>query len=470
MPPSETPKLPEANEFSPGQINLHKVLSLVNSHAGDRESIIEAIRVEYFLHSAAKRATPEERQQQQRTRAYNVIVGMKAYGLFDNATNELSDRGKTLLACPTDAEKYNLFAKHILNNCFGLETLEAVRDLISRNVAVSKDSLATELKARGFKLPNATTHHTKLLQWLREANVINKKYEIDEGKLKELSGLDFTAIDALAELTRHQLAFLRTLRKLAEAHGTNSLPAKAVVEQSIIENGSIFRSDQLRAQVFTPLENKGLIKTSGSGPGRGGKSGTVAATDELLEIELTHLLSEPLGDIPPELRAKLRTPLGEIYTNLNSSNTYEKGIALELLALRIIFDLGLIPLRFRERSAETGGAEVDLIAEGEHLHFSRWLFQCKNTAIVTLSSLAKEVGMAVLLKAHVIVIATTGRFASTVEKYANELAQTTPFQTVLLDGSILSQYKDKGISVLQEFFRAKAKQTMQLKRNQVTSA
>jgi hypothetical protein len=394
---------------------------------------------------------------------------MKAYGLFDNATNELSDLGKALLACPTDAARSVLFAKHILNNCFGLEILEAVRDLKSRSIDVNKNSLATELLSRGFKLPNATTHHTKLLQWLREASVINKKYEIDENKLRELTGLSFTTIDELAGLTRPQLAFLRTLRKLSEAHGTNSLPAKAVVEQSIIESGSIFRSDQLRAQIFTPLENKGLIKTSGSGPGRGGKSGTVAATEELLKIELTHLLSEPLGDIPPELRAKLRTPLSEIYTNLISSNTYEKGIALELLALRIIFDLGLIPLRFRERSAETGGAEVDLIAEGEHLHFSRWLFQCKNTATVTLSSLAKEVGMAVLLKAHVIVIATTGRFASTVEKYANELAQTTPFQVVLLDGGILSHYRDRELSALQDFFRAKAKQTMRLKRDQITS-
>ncbi len=39
--------------------------------------------------------------------------------------------------------------------------------------------------------------------------------------------------------------------------------------------------------------------------------------------------------------------------------------------------------------------KVDLIAEGAHLLFSRWLFQCKATkSTVQLSDLAKEIGMA----------------------------------------------------------------------------
>ena len=41
---------------------------------------------------------------------------------------------------------------------------------------------------------------------------------------------------------------------------------------------------------------------------------------------------------------------------------------------------------------KTGGAEVDLIAEAVQLHFSRWLFQCKNSKEVNLAALAKEVG------------------------------------------------------------------------------
>jgi hypothetical protein len=85
--------------------------------------------------------------------------------------------------------------------------------------------------------------------------------------------------------------------------------------------------------------------------------------------------------------------------------------------------------------------EVDLLAEGVHLHFSRWLFQCKNQkSAVTLGTLAKEIGMAVLLQAHVIVLATTGRFATSVRAHADQVTQTTAMQVVLVDGAAIDQF------------------------------
>src|SRR5207244_2867972 len=112
---------------------------------------------------------------------------------------------------------------------------------------------------------------------------------------------------------------------------------------------------------------------------RGGKSGAVSATQKLLELDPTRLAGDVKECVPPDLRASLRAPLEKIYADLSSTSTHEKGIALELLALRIVIDLGLIPKGFRERSAQTSGAEVDLVCEGIHLHFSRWVLQCKNT-------------------------------------------------------------------------------------------
>ena len=40
MPENEILKLPAANEFSPGQIKLFRVLELVNSNSEDKEAII----------------------------------------------------------------------------------------------------------------------------------------------------------------------------------------------------------------------------------------------------------------------------------------------------------------------------------------------------------------------------------------------------------------------------------------------
>lgn len=141
--------------------------------------------------------------------------------------------------------------------------------------------------------------------------------------------------------------------------------------------------------------------------------------------------------IPPDLRPHLNTPLSEIYENLTSDDKNVRGIALELLALRISIDLALMPLRFRERSNRTGGAEVDLLVDAVHLHYSRWLFQCKNTPTVDLADLAKEVGMARLLKGHVVVMVTTGRFARSVQDYADEMMRTDSLQIVLIDGKLL---------------------------------
>jgi hypothetical protein len=201
--------------------------------------------------------------------------------------------------------------------------------------------------------------------------------------------------------------------------------------------------------------------------GRGGKGGEIAATDKLLEVDFELLLGFRPGDLPADLRAAMTTPLQTIYQDLRSGDTYVKGLALELLTVNLASDLGLSPLRLRIRGVRTGGAEVDLVAEGAHLHFSRWLFQCKNTGLVGVDVLAKEVGMATLLQAQVIVIATTGAFSGTVVSYAERLSETTPFQVVLVDRHLLDAYKEGGALAVRDHFHQEAVTAMRLKRPQV---
>jgi hypothetical protein len=121
----------------------------------------------------------------------------------------------------------------------------------------------------------------------------------------------------------------------------------------------------------------------------------------------------------------------------------------------------------RERSASTGGAEVDVIAEGTQLQFARWLIQCKNTKRVHVAALAKEIGLATLLRAHMVVLVTTGVFSSTVEKHAHLVSTTTPLQVVLVPGSVLDDYAREGGRALLSFFRTTAQRTLDLKRPQI---
>jgi hypothetical protein len=143
------------------------------------------------------------------------------------------------------------------------------------------------------------------------------------------------------------------------------------------------------------------------------------------------------------------------------------GIGLELLALKIVVELGLTPKGFRVRPQEAGYAEADLIAEGAHLLFSRWMIQCKNTEAVTVNDLGKEIGMAILYRAQVVALITTGRFPKTVRRHAEQLAETTAMQAVLIDGVVLKSYEQRGAPALHEFFNANARSVMQLKQKQL---
>ena len=477
MPEGETLRIPSANEFSPGVIDLQRVLEIVSEHRGNRGKLIEAIRAEYFSEAAEKlSASPEKRGEQQRKRANNVLIGLSSYGLYSRKTCDLTGTGRTFLDICDAALLKERFASYILKDLNGIQVLQAVRDLQSRSEKVTKASLALELRKLGFvsaqggEIPLNTTDHLQLINWLRKAGVILENYKINEPEFSRLAGIGSETLDLLRALDKKQLAFLQTLKAHSEIHGEKADFTRNILRKCQIQHGSIFReTDQLPRVLFKPLEEMGFIKRSGRGSGRGGSSGQIAVTKKLIEMD-SAVFSLPKTDgIPAEVRSRLNTPFESIYKDLSSADSFIKGIALEILAVRLTYELGLIPLRFRERSRDTAGAEVDLISEGAHLHFSRWLIQCKNTKKVDLSALAKEVGMAVLLKAHVIVLVTTGTFASSVVEYAQGLAEGTPLQSVLVDKDVLKAYREHGVTALLDFFYTFAKETMRVKRAQISA-
>jgi site-specific DNA-methyltransferase (cytosine-N4-specific) len=116
-----------------------------------------------------------------------------------------------------------------------------------------------------------------------------------------------------------------------------------------------------------------------------------------------------------------------------------KGKALELLAMHLCRLLGLRLVAWRHRWRETGGAEVDVIAEGTNLVFVRWEIQCKNTPRVSLEDLAREIGIADFYHANVVMIVTTGKFAKPAIDFAEKKMERSGLNIVLLDGSTLQQ-------------------------------
>src|SRR5207248_1819590 len=84
------------------------------------------------------------------------------------------------------------------------------------------------------------------------------------------------------------------------------------------QHGEIFDETQLSAKVLRPLEAQGWITLSGQGGGRGrgGKSGQIAPTAKLLDLDPRRLSPGAEEHVPADLVSRLNTPLDQIYEDL----------------------------------------------------------------------------------------------------------------------------------------------------------
>ncbi len=475
MPTQNQPKLPAANEFTPGQLGgpgaLYELFELVQSRHGDRDSIIEAIRLRWFSTSAQDRLDPAERLEQQRKRAANVVSGMRQYGLLEASTDPLmpSQLGAEIASHASEpAVGYDVFVNFLLRERHGFELLEIARSIRSRDGTVSKSAVDVDLIARGYSVSTNSSYSGKLRQWLEIAGVVNEKWEVDDARLVELGGISLDGIGNWRNLTADQQAVIEVLR-IRWTGNQEAIPSSELLEL-LRQRNVDFNPGQVKRQIYGPLAASGWITHEVTSSGRGGKGGLISLTPRALDADIALISGLKLGDIPVELQRELGRPLPEIIADLDSDDTGIKGAALELLSLRIAADAGLLPVELRLRGSQTGGAEVDLVAEMANLHFSRWLFQCKNqTARVGLSVLAKEVGMATLLRAQVVVIVTTSTFARTVRTYARQAAESSAIQIVLLDRNSLAAYRREGPRALRAELRQYALDSLTLKRSQLAA-
>lgn len=455
-------RLPNFNEFSPTIVgSVRSALRVVAPHEGNREGMVGAAATFPLI-----QATHEG---QRLNRANNVLIGMSQCGLLDKATHTLTPLGKHLAEMSSDDESAREFAKHLLAQHHGFDVLDSVRAVQKRGETATKATLAEEMRHRGFYLTTNAVDPGKLRLWLEQAGIINSAWLIDESELQRLVGLGTESVSELMSLYRPQRVLLETVRDLAR--GSDGWLDVAHAKQLCqVRHPGILPESTLRAAVLDPLEAQGWIETRGKARGgRGGKAGELRPLAKLLDVSLDDL-PESTVDLPPELLRLQNTPLEKIYRDLDSSDTHEKGIALELLSLRLMRDLGLRPVRFRERAQDTGGGEVDLIVDGVHLHYSRWLCQCKNTpsSSVRVEALAKEIGMAVLLQAQVVVLVTRGKFTKPVYEQAHQLAATSPLQVVLIDGKLLESYRSRGALAVIDHLQNCAAATLIAKQPQIS--
>jgi hypothetical protein len=466
-----TIRIPNAADFSPNQVRLRKTLELARDAVGDKDKLVEDVRLAFYSHRAAKRTDVNERLVQQRKSANNILISLRCYQLLDGS-NRLTELGRTLLAIADDEQMAEAFAKHILLNLHGIEVIYGIWALQKRAEVVKKLSLARQLNSMGIRAHqggeisgNQTSNHYMLL-WLQQAKVldIDNNYQVDEEVFLRLCGVSRALLDELRGLSRAQRNFLLLLHGKATA-GIKSLAVREVVGEMTEK----VTEDQHAKELTRPLSESGWIAWDKTElDGRGGKSGSISAQQKLLGLPIAFLRFGESDPIPPNVRKLLDRTLEEIEKGLDSAEASVSGVALEALAVRMAYDLGLVPRDVRSRKQGTKDAEVDVLAETQDILYARWLFQCKKQNQVNRDVLVRELGLASLTKTQVIVLVTTGKFKATVLRFADHVTRETAIQVVLVNGDTVRKYlrAGGGRDFLRQTFQEAAARNGSIKRGQ----
>lgn len=446
--------LPFGSEFSPSQIDLSEALALADVHGGDWRGFEQAIRTAWF----------EDHKADDYNRgklANNTKLGMIAYGIVERDAS-LTEFGRELLAVRDDETSlYERLAKHILLKLHGMCLVGCIRDMEAAGESVNLTTLREALGTRGVHFPSGGKHPSIMRLWLRKAGVfVGSRWQIDPFRVEEILGLGVDEFDALADLPAMQRAFLRALANT----GTRSpQPANEVAKLATATYGEKFPEKSLPKLVLNDLMAAGYITLEKTTGGRGAKPFLVAPTVKLIGEVVDPLLEQLSRQTDPKLRRLLRRPLADILADLDATDRFVAGLALEALAFKIMRLLDMTYVATRLRANQTGGAEVDLIFESARLVFSRWQIQCKNTARVSLDDVAKEVGLTHFLKSNAIVVVTTGKVGAEARRYANRIMADTNLAVVMLDGRDLASISESPTRIVRAFGR-EARQAMNLKK------
>ncbi len=405
-----TLELPFGTQFSPNVIDLRELLELAQLYDGcPIGDYVNAIADKYWPDSSSKKKL-----------AGNTKIALSSYDLVSDGVIHLTEIGAALLAVPDNATMLKEFAKHILLNLNGLIFIETLRQMYLNGENLTNASINMALIQQGFHLQQTSNNAQVMKLWLCQAGVLFDNWKINENILKEILGIESNEIALFKELQPEQYYFLLAL---CNASAETSLVATDVRNLASASYNIDFDEKAFANKVIKPLKDKKLIVAEKTTQGRGAKPYMVQLTDKTKKEILEPLLTQFKSQVGNALADAYCKTFSQLKAEIDSNDTYIKGLALEAFAIKVMRIIGLDFLKTRYRDIQIGGAEVDVIFDSTRLMYSRWQVQCKNTATVTVDMVAKEVGLSHMLKSNAIVMMTTGHLTAEARKYARRIME-----------------------------------------------
>jgi len=440
MPKSRKSEIPVGTQFSPNLINLPEFLKAIVQHSGDKKAMQKAI------FQAPIHRTRTSVPSSTRTTSLPLEAAVQ-YGLLSPHTYQATDLARQL-ALLQDKDIYERFAKHILLNLNGLRILEAIQQMQSDLTAglsateVTGDTLARYLSENGLAVTEHNTAINTIRLWMAKAGIFkdvgsrSSAWDIDEDKRREILSITDETLVALDTLDESQRAFLRALCKINPTGWVKASEIRDLAE-STDESKVTFSRASLPKQILEPLKVAGLI-TWRSGGTKGGKAAELQTTNKFRAEALEPFLQRATASLDPVVTRYYKMRPEDIYAALDSTDTYQKGEALEAFAIHIMRILGLRLIAWRKRAKDaTGRAEIDVLMGGVIGGIATmWQVQCKNmpSSRVDLEDIAKEVGITSITKATHVLFVTNGNYTKDARDFAIKAMSSSSLSIYLLDG------------------------------------
>jgi hypothetical protein len=364
-------RVPYTQQFSPTQTPLKRLLPILRQHGGNSTALRAAIAGAFF------KSTTDPKKI-----AGNTMIALRAHGIIDPKTAALTDLGNRLIALQgSEADAETLIAKNLISELDGLGIIETIREMCAANLSISLTTLPNELRQRGFQVSDNSSDLSGVLGWFRAANLLSSSYDVNEAEFERLVGAQPVVVDAMKNLTREQVAFLRAMLALNLQDWT---PYNAVCKhaEGLYPGEVSFNWKIIVGSVLKPLADLGLIefrkkqKQDQDTPGgRGGKPADIRPTDKFerqIAEPLLRSLYRYAGSV--EIREIRTKPLSLLVDTIKHSDDSDaRGRALEVLAIRFCQLLDLDFLGMRERDTElAAGGEIDALLHTARLVYSRW--------------------------------------------------------------------------------------------------
>lgn len=426
--------IPVGTGFSPALVDLPSFLRALIAHSGDKPAMTIAV---WAAPARIKRKpTPPT------TRAASLpLEAARQYGLLniDYTITDLTTR----LVHLSPPQLYDEFARHILLNLRGLRVVEALQQMTIDDVPMTGDTVAQYLTDQGVRVTVHNTAINSLRMWLARASLFDDKepWKVRATRKETLLGMTDMTIAALAGLDKNQLAYVEALCRINPA---GKYLAASVRDLAVEIVGRPFGQASLPKTVLEPLKQAGLIDYESRGT-QGGKSSLVWTLPAFNRDVLEPFVQRTVHTLDAVLTEYYTMRPADIHADLNSSNTFLKGKALEAFAIHVMRLLGLRFVAWRKRSRDTtGGNEIDVVMSGRTgLVPTVWQVQCKNTpgAQIRSEQVAREIGLLPLTRAtHVLLIANC-RIVPDARTYAKTVMRNTSTTIFLLDDKDFERIK-----------------------------